>query len=162
MSAEPKPDPLAAQIEAVQSLDFLLGRWRGHGWTMTGSGRAEFEQQEWVRSLLSGEIITVEGRASGPDSDATMFSAFAVVSYDVDQRSLRWRAYSAGHCVDVEVQVDRQSFRWALEPEPGVQLRFLAEVEGDTWRETGRLSTDGGVSWSTSLEMELRRSTEAG
>lgn len=162
MSRQPPQgsESLATQIEQVQSLRFLLGRWHGRGWTMTSSGGAEFEQQERVRSLLSGELITVEGRATGPGADVEKFSAFALVSYDVDRSSLRWRAYSSGHCVDVEVQVNRHSFCWALEPTPGVQLRFQAEVAGDTWHETGRVSTDGGASWSTTLEMELHRSSE--
>jgi hypothetical protein len=153
----PTDDPLTRQVSALQSLGFLLGRWRGRGWTMTRDGRVEFEQHEWVRTLLGGSLMTVEGRATGPGEDVEKFSAFAVVTFDPTTAAYGWRAYSAGHCLDVELQVGEQTFGWGFEVAPGVHTRFEADVSGDVWHEVGHVSTDGGATWTQTFEMSVAR-----
>lgn len=150
-------DLLADQVSGLASLRFLLGRWQGHGWTMTRAGRVEFEQQEWVRSLLGGSLMTVEGRATGPGAGLEKFSALAVVTFDPAEAVYGWRAYSAGHCLDVELQVGEQTFGWGFEVAPGVHTRFEADVAGDVWHEVGHVSSDGGQTWTQTFEMSVTR-----
>ena len=149
---------VAEKIDAMARLGFMLGRWRGIGWTVLERGRVEFEQQEVVRSRLSGEILTVEGSANDPGHpDDVRFTAFAIATYDPDTHSYRWRAYSAGSCVEVALEVDDRSYRWEFEAAPGVQMRFHGTVGTDLWHETGHASHDGGDSWSHTFEMNLTR-----
>jgi hypothetical protein len=147
---------LSAQIEAMDKLGFMLGRWRGVGWTMLEHGRAEFEQEESVRSLLSGEIVTVEGRANDPGNrDDIRFTAFAIAGYDPEAQAYSWRAYSAGNCVEVPLHVGDQTYRWEFEAAPDVLIRFDGTIAAGVWKEVGLLSADAGNSWSQTFEMNL-------
>jgi hypothetical protein len=148
----------STQIAVMRRFGFLLGRWRGHGWTVVERGRARFEQEESVRSRLQGEIITVEGRANDPGNrDDIRFSAFAIVSYDLVAKAHRWRAYSAGNCIEVPLHVGERTFWWEFEAAPDIRMRFDARIAGDSWRQVGRVSADAGTTWSQTFEMNLTR-----
>jgi hypothetical protein len=148
----------STQIAAMRRLGFMLGYWRGSGWTVVEGRQVRFEQEESVRSRLHGEIITVDGRANDPGSrDDVRFSAFAIVGYDIAAKAYRWRAYSAGNCIEVPLDVGEQTFRWEFEAAPGTLVRFDAHVAGDSWRQVGQVSADAGAAWSQTFEMDLTR-----
>lgn len=154
---------LSTQIEAMKRLGFMLGRWRGAGWTTLEHGRAEFEQEESVRSLLNGEIITVEGRANDPGNrEDVRFTAFGIARYDAGAQAYSWRAYSAGNCVEVPFRVGEGTYRWEFEAAPGVLMRFDGTVAANTWKEVGRVSLDAGSSWSQTFEMSLAKVDDGG
>jgi hypothetical protein len=149
---------LSAQIKAMKRLGFMLGRWRGAGWTLLEYGRVEFEQEESVRSLLSGEIITVEGRANYPGNhDDIRFAAFAIVRYDAEAQAYSWRAYSAGNCIEVPLQVGEGTYRWEFTAAPGMLMRFDGTLATDVWKEVGLVSMDTGSNWSQTFEMNLTK-----
>jgi hypothetical protein len=148
----------STQVAAVRRLGFMLGSWRGSGWTVIEGSRVRFEQEESVRSRLNGEIITVDGRANDPGNrDDIRFSAFAIVSYDTAAKAYRWRAYSAGNCVEVPLDVGEQTFRWEFHPAPDTLMRFDAHVAGGSWRQVGQVSANAGTTWSQTFEMNLTR-----
>jgi hypothetical protein len=125
---------------------------------MLEHGRAEFEQEEAVRSLLSGEIITVEGRANDPGNrDDIRFTAFAIARYDAEAQAYSWRAYSAGNCVEVPLEVGEGTYRWEFEAAPGVLMRFDGTLATDVWKVVGLVSMDTGSSWSQTFEMNLTK-----
>jgi len=151
---------LAAQIDAMDTLGFMLGRWRGTGWTIRDGERVEFDQDEHVRRVGSGDILTVEGSAHEPDRpDRPRFAAFAIVSYDPDTHSYSWRAYSAGHCLEVPLHVGDHTFTWDLEPQPGTLMRFTATYTTTTWTHHGDISHDAGRSWTPHLALNLTKAS---
>lgn len=53
---------LAAQREAMQKVDFLVGQWKGESWTEIIPGhRQRSEGTESVESKLDGLLLTIEG-----------------------------------------------------------------------------------------------------
>jgi hypothetical protein len=139
---------------AMERLGFLLGRWRGPGWIVVGQRTMEFEQEERVRAVLGGELITVEGRASAPGNrEDVRFNAFAIARYDTDARAYTWRAYTAGHCGEVPLYVGAETYRWEYEPMPNVLVRFEATVSDGRWHQTGH--TRVGDKWTQTFEMNL-------
>jgi hypothetical protein len=139
---------------AMERLGFLLGRWRGPGWIIVGERTVEFEQEELVRAVLGGELITVEGRASDPGNrEDVRFNAFAIARYDTDARAYSWRAYTAGHCGEVPLYVGAGTYRWEYEPTPNVLVRFEATVGAGRWHQTGH--TRVGGRWTQTFEMNL-------
>jgi hypothetical protein len=148
----------STQIAAMRRLGFLLGDWRGHGWTAIGGHRVRFEQEESVRSRLGGEIVTVDGRANDPGNrEDVRFSAFAIASYDIEASVYRWRAYSAGNCIEVPLEVGDQTFGWGFGAASDTLIRFDASIAGNTWRQVGKVSVDAGATWSQTFEMTLTR-----
>jgi hypothetical protein len=81
------------------------------------------------------------------------FTAFAVARFDAEAGGCTWRAYSAGGCVEVPLEVGPGSFGWGYEVAPGVPVRFEATIEGDTWRQAGFTGTDRRQTFA----MELTR-----
>jgi hypothetical protein len=146
------------QSAALRRLGFILGSWQGTGWTVIQGRRVRFEQEESVCSRLDGEIITVDGRANDPGNrDDIRFRAFAIVSYDTAANAYRWRAYSAGNCIEVALDVAEQTFRWQFEAAPDVLMSFDAQVAGNSWRQVGHVSADAGITWAQTFEMNLTR-----
>jgi hypothetical protein len=139
---------------AMERLGFLLGRWRGPGWIVMGQRRMEFEQEESVRAVLGGELITVEGRANAPGNrEDVRFNAFAIARYDTDARAYSWRAYTGGHCGEFPLHVGAGTFRWEYEPAPNVLMRYEATVGDGRWHQTGH--TRVGDKWTQTFEMNL-------
>ncbi len=85
-------------------------------WLDRGRPRTvEFEQEELVRAVPGGAVVTVEGRAAAPgDPRDVRFTAFAVARYDVTARGYT----------------------------PGGRTRRAA-VEGDIWRQTDLAAARG-------------------
>src|SRR5204863_6482345 len=122
-------------LSVADRLGFLLGHWRGRGWTVVGPRTVEFEQEEQVRAVLGGALVTVEGRATAPgDPQDVRFTAFAIARYDAEAGVYAWRAYSPGGWVEVPLHVGSGTFGWGYDAAPGVPVRFEATVEGDTRR----------------------------
>ena len=71
--AQQRPEPatlLKAQRDALASLAFLDGLWRGPGWILLPSGaRDSLTQTERVGPFLDGAVKVIEGR--GYTADAT-------------------------------------------------------------------------------------------
>jgi hypothetical protein len=101
--AQDFPDPtlvIAAQREAISSLSFLDGTWRGPAWTLLPSGeRHSFIQTERVGPFLDGSVRVIEGRGYEADG-SVIFNAFAIISYDLTKREYRMRSYAQGYTGD--------------------------------------------------------------
>lgn len=143
---------------ALTPLSAFLGKWSGRGWTVTRDGRVDFEQTEDVQSRLGGKLLTIEGRANRPgDRDDVRFRAFAVVRVDLGSGRFLWQAYSADNSIEVELQQTKSGFRWELDADGDVRMRFDIALDDSTWVETGQMSADAGQTWQPSLEMRLSR-----
>ena len=48
---------------------------------------------------------------------------------------------------------------WSAQLAPDTLMRYRANIIRDQWNETAQLSTDHGATWTTTLEMHLRKAT---
>lgn len=163
-SAQPWQAPdRAAQAEAMEAIAFLLGDWEGSGWIRMGPERSEFTSSERVRGAAGGLAIVVEGvhRAQLPDgTEKVVHDALGVLTWSSETESYRFATkLENGLGGDYTARrTEAGDLEWAI-PVPGREMRYTIHVEGDEWRETGSMSTDGGETWTEFFGMTLRRVT---
>ena len=101
--AEEREDPaarIAAQRDAMATLAFMDGIWRGPAWTLLPSGEKHaVTQTERIGPFLDGSIKVIEGR--GYDADGRVgFNAFAAISYDIAAHTYTLHSYALGRVGD--------------------------------------------------------------
>lgn len=134
-----RPDPaalMAAQKEALASLAFMDGAWRGSAWTILPSGEKHtLTQTERVGPFLGGSVKVIEGR--GYEADGTVgFNAFATISYDPATKKYTLHSYTMGHSGDFALAPTADGFVWEIPAGP-TTIRYTAVVKNGTWKEVG-------------------------
>jgi hypothetical protein len=158
-AAEQAPsDPaaeIAAQREAMESLAFMDGLWRGPAWTMLPSGEKHFiTQTERIGLLLDGSVKLIEGRGDEPDGTVA-FNALGIVSFDAEQSAYSLRSYAMGKVGDFTLTLTADGCTWEIPAGP-MTIRYTAVVTDSTWREVGDRIMPGGEP-ARFLEMSLVR-----
>lgn len=148
----------AAQREQVKKLDFLVGEWKGEGWSQMGPGsqRETFQATETVQPKLDGMILVFDGL--GKDSSGKVgHQAYAVLSWDQAAQRYRFLAFRAdGIVVDTAPVIGDKTMQWGFEIPQG-KLRFTLDfTKPGEWFETGEWSRDG-QQWVKFMEMKLKR-----
>lgn len=143
---------LAAQREAMRALAFLDGAWRGPA---QAEGYGDLVQTERVGTLLDGSVRLVEGRGYDA-SGATVFNAFAVISFDPVRRSYSIRAYANGFVGDYPLTVRPDGFDWSQPAGPGATIRYTATVRDGEWHEIGERISEGAPP-QRMIELRVRR-----
>lgn len=158
-----RPDQSAAQKAAIERLSHWFGKWEGSGWAMRGPEvREEFTVTEIVEPKLGGVIVLVEGKGEGkmPGGEQAVVGhdALAVVSYDAASETYKFRHYTMqGSSGEDELALTEQGMTWELaSANMPFRLRFVIELDGDTWHEYGEMSRDG-ENWMRTMEMTLKR-----
>lgn len=158
--AQAPPDG-SAHRAAIDSLDFMVGRWVGDAWSMRGPGnRVETKMTETVERKLGGVVLQVEGLGVVPATDSAparvVHNALAVISFDPATGAYSMRSYiTTGQYGDFVLNRIPGGVSWTVEV-PGGRVRNTAHIAGDTWHEIGEFSRDG-TNWSQTMEMNLRR-----
>src|SRR5665213_1090157 len=105
---------IAQQRNAIASLAFLNGVWRGPAWIILPSGdKITFTQTERIGPFLEGSVKVMEGRGYGPDGKL-IFNAFAILSYDSVQHSYTMHSYAQGHVGDFVFTPSADGYSWDL------------------------------------------------
>lgn len=134
-----RPDPgarMEAQREAMASLAFMDGVWRGEAWTLLPSGeRHTLTQTERVGPFLDGTVKVIEGRGYEADG-AVSFNALGIVSYDPAQQTFSMRSYALGQAGDFALTPTADGFTWEIPAGPAT-IRYAATVEDGVWHEVG-------------------------
>jgi hypothetical protein len=127
---------IAAQREAMTTLAFMDGIWRGPATTTLPSGdKHAVTQTERIGPFLDGSVKVIEGR--GYDSDGKVaFNALAVVSFDPDTRAYSMRSYALGHSGDFALRRTDDGFVWEI-PAGAMTIRYTATVKDGKWHEVG-------------------------
>lgn len=133
---------MAAQAEAMQPFDWMVGKWRGHAWQMGPGGRIELIQTERVGPFLAGSVRVVEGRGYDPATGKTEFNALGVINYDLAAKTYTLSASANGQKGDFPIELREGGFDWFIDRGP-VKLRYEARLEDGKWHETGYLSMPG-------------------
>lgn len=143
----------------MNRLNFMLGHWKGTGWTIGAGGvRQDFDQTEVVTKKVQGTVMTVEGEGHDPaDAHRIVDSALAVVNYNDATSQYRWEAFSQGFVTDSTPVVGDHTFQWSL-VETAVTIRYSLTFTNTAWHEIGEVTTDGGQTWHQNFQMDLCRS----
>lgn len=156
-----------AALAAMKKLDFLTGKWAGEATIQFGPGRKEtVKQVEDVRFKLNGAVLLIEGTGTGKlpgsDKEGVVFNALATVHYDEAAKQYRMRAIRMeGTAVDPEFAPTDTGFVWQFtEPKSKMQIKYTAQVADGTWHEVGKITRDGGKTWSPFFEMTVKRVKE--
>jgi hypothetical protein len=138
-SAQGRPDPAAltaAQREAMGSLGFMDGVWKGRAWIMLPSGEKHtITQTERIGSFLDGAVKVIEGRGYEPDGKVS-FNAFGIISYNPDDRTYSLRSYAQGDVGDFVLTPTAGGYVWEIPAGP-MTIRYTAVVGAATWNEVG-------------------------
>jgi hypothetical protein len=158
LEAQGRPDPavtMAAQREAMKSLAFLDGTWRGSAWTMLPDGtKHEITQTERVGPFLDGTIRIVEGR--GYEADGKVgFNALGIISYDASKKSYSMHSHAMGNKGDFVLEPNENGFTWSIPAGP-MTIRYTATIKDGKWREIGERIMPGKDPVKF-LEMNLQR-----
>jgi len=129
-------EAVATQKKQLKALSFMDGTWRGSAWIILPTGeRQEMIQTERIGPLLDGAIKVVEGRGYDT-SGKTVFNAFAVIAYDVEQKKLMMRSYAQGRAGDFPIEVRADGYTWEILAGPA-KIRYTATIKDGKFFEYG-------------------------
>lgn len=152
---------LEAQKEAMASVAFLVGEWRGSGWWDVGQGRIQIESSEVVESRLDGLALVIEGhhtsRMDTASEPVVVHHALAMMTYDPDADEYRFNTQVArGGTGMYSGYVEDGAFIWRMTAGGG-QIRYTIQIDDEgRWHETGHFSNDGAT-WEQFFAMTLAR-----
>jgi hypothetical protein len=157
------PTVPAAQREAMKQLDFLVGQWKGEGWTEFAPGqRRPFKGTEVVQRKLDGLLLTIEGlhrgQIGGRGKEVVVHNAFALLSYDAKAKRYRFQAFtSRGNYEEAEARVTKEKLVWGMKVPQLGDVRYTIKLDDKgRWFEIGEMSQDG-KKWQQFFEMTLQR-----
>jgi hypothetical protein len=138
-TTEEAPNSTADAMRAAAS---MVGRWEGGGTVRRGPGEPEkFVGEEKVEARLDGQLLLIEGNHWNPDRTRLVHQAFAVLSYDAEAKSYRFRTHlPGGKGGDYPFSVQDGALVWEI---PSAKVRYRITIEGDQWREVGTIERDG-------------------
>jgi hypothetical protein len=145
---------IAAQKEAMKTLSWMNGVWRGPAWTMLPTGKHEITQTERMGPFLDGALVVIEGR--GYNADGTVgFNAFGTVSYDPAKKEYTLHSYALGRVGDFKLTPTADGYVWEIPAGP-MTIRYTATVKDGAWKEVGERVAPGQPPVQF-FEMNLKR-----
>ena len=157
--AQPPPDPapvVAAQREAMASIAFMDGVWRGPAWTILPNGeKSELTQTERIGPFLQGAVKVIEGRGYREDGSVG-FNAFGIISYDPGKRAWNLRSYALGHAGDFMFRPLPDGYVWEIPTGGGSLVRYTGTVKDGTMVEIGERLVPNRAPFKF-FEMRLKR-----
>lgn len=151
---------------ALEPFARLVGQWEGPAEARSAQGVLAMHQTEDVRVALGGNLILIEGLGRRLDADGapgeTAFNAHGVFSVEAETGTVYLDAFTAeGRHTRVVPVATEDGFEWSITPEAGPQIHYVMRFdESGRWVETGRVSLDGGATWTPFFEMTLERVAE--
>jgi hypothetical protein len=137
---------------------WLVGDWRGSGWTSLPDGsRHRFGSRETVALKLSGNAILIEGRHHHEDKpDQIVHDAMAMITWDSRTKAYRFRsALANGQGGDFAMEPTPNGFNWRIDT-PGGPIVYTVTHENGVWTERGTRTGADGTKVDF-FEMTLRR-----
>lgn len=151
------------ELQAMEKLQFLLGRWEGDTWSRSREGeRQEGKVVEIVESKLDGAILVLEGLGAKGDPTAPgarlAHHAFAVIHFDTGTGEYRMHSYKDGDFTPAALEVTGENrVEWSFDTPDGGRVRFQISLDGEgRWTEDGHYSPDG-ENWYPFFGMSLAR-----
>lgn len=155
MAQETDHAAIAQQKQAMQRFAWMFGTWRGPAKGATREGPYTVTQTERIGPMLDGTVVVIEGKGFRPDG-STGFNAFAVVSWDVPNKTYRMRSYALGHAGDFVLTPIDNGYSWQIPAGPNAVIRYTATLADGVWTEVGDFVPAGGQPRRV-MEMNLTR-----
>ena len=138
------------------------GKWKGEGTIQQGPGAAKKSNvEETIELKLDGMILVVEGigKALEGTEQKIVHHAFAVLSYDQNTSSYKFRSYlKDGRSTEAWFKpVGENTYQWGFDV-PNGKIRYNISIDAakKTWTEAGEFSSDGNT-WHKFFEMNLQK-----
>lgn len=151
-----------AELENMNKLSFMLGKWEGTGWMMTPAGQKhEFFGSENIQKKLQGRAILVEGLFFGSQDKERkgppVHETLAVISYDAKAGAYDFTTYVArgGRGQHKFSLIGDKKWQWET-GSANVRVRYITDFNDGDWYEIGERSTDG-QQWTRFFEMRLKK-----
>lgn len=150
------PEPLiAAQREAMKSLSFLDGVWRGPAWTVLPSGqRLNITQTERVGPFLNGSVKVVEGRGYD-ETGKVAFNSLGIISYDPAKKVFKLQSHAQGRAGEFILTPTPDGCIWDIHAGP-MTIRHTVVIKDGIWHEVGDHMMPGKEPVRF-MEMKLKR-----
>jgi hypothetical protein len=164
--SRPAGDPRAAmQGEATRAMApfaWLVGEWEGPATIhMDNGGTMMLVQHETVTSAAFGTALLIRGRGRMTINGAerVVFEAAGILGYDVPSKKLSFASASgSGQMQMFGVTAQGNGFTWGFTDPRGVEHRYVITRTADgKWHEIGTTSSDGGKTWTTTVELSLTK-----
>jgi hypothetical protein len=159
-------DPRAAmQAEARTAMApfaWLVGEWEGPATVHTpNGGTMSLTQRETVTSSAFGTALFIQGRGSMTTNGASrqVWDAAGLVGYDVPTKKFSFAsAGGMGMMQMFAVTTQGEGFTWGYTDPAGTINQFvITRTSDDKWKEVGSTSSDGGKTWTVTIELLLTR-----
>jgi hypothetical protein len=135
----PNGGRLQQQQEALQKLNFLIGRWTGDATLTPASGPAiKLAQTNIVQYKSNGTILEISGNGIAPDGSAPR-STLVTITYDDDSFTYHITTNTNGHAITADLALVSHGYAWAY-------------IEGDTKTTTTVLLTEN-ADWSETIQV---------
>jgi len=151
------PD-LAEQRAAMARIAGMAGDWQGEA-NVTFPVQRLVHQSEHIESAMDGLLLVIRGTgyATAERNTTPIFNAFGVISYDDARDLYEFRVYNDGRAATATARfLDDRRLQWTMDFSPLI-IRYTIALDGDSWREIGEMSRDGGATWTPTIDMALRR-----
>jgi hypothetical protein len=158
-AAGPPASPSATAVgERMAPFAWLIGKWRGGGWTLLPDGsRHRFESRETVTPKLSGNAVFIEGQHHQEGRpEQIVHDAIAMITWDSRTNAYRFRsALANGQGGDFAIEPNANGFTWRIDT-PGGAIVYSVTHENGVWTERGSRTGPGGARIDF-FEMTLKR-----
>lgn len=146
------------QKTEMRKLDKMIGRWSGDGWIQRGAAREEFVGTENVQKKLDGLALLVEGKfTEKKDASKVVHETLAVLSYNQKTSIYDFKTYLINGGGGMFGFADKgETFEWGMEF-PGNKFIYIITIKNGVWNEIGKVSRDGGKTWTQFFEMNLKK-----
>ena len=153
-------DPtLNQQKEAMKSLgDFMVGSWKGSGWTKNGQNpTSTFNSEETIEYKNGGITLLIQGASRLAESNELIHDALAIMYYDVGSNTYQFDSHLANGQHKVMVgTLTNNVFVWGFELPNNAAIRYTTTFKDDTWNEVGEYTPDK-VQYFKFFEMNLNK-----
>ncbi len=162
-AGQERPDPaslIAGERDAMASLGFMDGVWRGPAWSLLPSGEKHaITQTERIGPFLDGSVKVIEGRGYDADGRVT-FNAFGTISYDAGAHAYTLHSHAMGRVGDFVLKPAPDGYVWEIPAGPAT-IRYTAVIRGGAWKEVGDRILPGKDPVRI-FEMDLKRVGDTG
>ena len=138
-TAQSRPDPaplMAAQREAMATLQAMDGVWRGAAWTLRPSGeKHHIVQTERIGPFLVGWVLVLVGGGLVGVGLVGLFG-LGVVWFNPATRAYSMRSHALGQAGDFVFAPTAGGYSWEIPAGP-VTIRYTAVIKDGTLHEVG-------------------------